>query len=369
MFVVWYGVLRKIGFTLARFLFNRLVILGLLAFVSYQVLYFTSLGSFRQRMYELFLALHIFFQIAGLAFLWFHYHTSRPYVGVSIAIFVLDRLIFRLWLKSTTHPATLTVLDDDETVLVSANWDIVKKRSPLACQSIQCGWEPNDHVFLSIPALSRKHTFQAHPFTIFSTAPTIGTDSQGAHAWLSILIRAQGKEENPSFTRHLLAYARSHSRVNIRLDGPYGSSHALNMTRSSDTTVIVAGGSGIAVAYPLLHTLLDPVSRDVESGAMKRVGRKVRLLWITHEAAHRSWIPVDKWEELLSWGLEAYTPPPTSVAGRPDVPSFLRGAIGGGRTGVVVSGPDGLVRDVRNTCAKLIGGGADVRVQVEKFGW
>ena len=133
--------------------------------------------------------------------------------------------------------------------------------------------------------------------------------------------------------------------------------------------MIVASGPDMAVAYPLLYPRQDPLLRHVEKGATKKVGRKVRLLWITHEVAHRSWIPVDKWEELLSWGLEAYTPPPTSVAGRPDVPSFLRGAIGGGRTGVVVSGPDGLVRDVRNTCAKLIGGGADVRVQVEKFGW
>src|SRR6478735_8647539 len=100
MFIVWYAALRKLGFTLARFIMNRLVILGLLAFLSYQILYFTSLGTFRKRMYEVFLALHIFFQIAGLAFLWFHYHTSRPYVGASLAIFVVDRLIFRLWLKT-----------------------------------------------------------------------------------------------------------------------------------------------------------------------------------------------------------------------------------------------------------------------------
>lgn len=76
-------------------------------------------------------------------------------------------------------------------------------------------------------------------------------------------------------------------------------------------------------------------------------------------------------------------PPPTALAGRPDVRDVLQGWVdvdgggGGGEergrrstmTGVVVSGPDGLVRDVRNVCAGLIWSGEDVSVQVEKFGW
>lgn len=362
MFITWYAALRKLGFTLARFLLNRLVILGLLAFISYQVLYFTSLGSFRKRMYELFLALHIIFQIAGLAFLWFHYYTSRPYVGTSLAIFLIDRVVFRLWLKSTTHPATLTVLEDGETLLVSANWDTSTRNSALVPKNMKHGWKPNDHVFLTVPALSRKSALQAHPFTIFSAAPTISINNEGTHAWLSLLIRAQGTS---GFTHQLLDHARSHPRTNIRLDGPYGSTHALDMLRASDTAILIAGGSGIAVAYPLLYALLCPTASDIENAKP----RTVKLLWITHEATHRSWIPEDKWAELVSWGLEAHTPPATAIAGRPDVTSSLMRMVGSARTGVVVSGPDGLVRDVRNTCAGLLRTGADVTVQVEKFGW
>jgi hypothetical protein len=376
MFIVWYAALRKIGFTLARFILNRLVILGLLAFFSYLVLYFTSLGTFRKRMYEVFLALHIFFQVAGLAFLWFHYYTSRPYVGASLAIFVVDRLLFRLWLKTTTHPATLTVLEDNETILVSANWDISTRNSALVPKTMTHGWNPNDHVFLTIPSLSRKHALQAHPFTIFSAAPTIHTNADGksAHAWLSLLIRPQA---NAGFTHRLLTYARAHSTAAIRLDGPYGSAHALSLLRASHTAVVIAGGSGIAVAYPLLYALLcpsrAPPSPDIETAAK---ARSVKLLWITHDAAHRLWIPDDKWTELLSWGLDAHVPPATASAGRPHIPSALRGMVDaaertsrGGMTGVVVSGPDGLVRDVRNTCAGLVSRGADISVQVEKFGW
>jgi hypothetical protein len=376
MFIVWYAALRKIGFTLARFILNRLVILGLLAFLSYQILYFTSLGTFRKRMYEVFLALHIFFQVAGLAFLWFHYHTSRPYVGASLAIFVADRLLFRFWLKTTTYPATLTVLEDDETILVSANWDTSPRNSALVPKTMTHGWNPNDHVFLTIPSLSQKDALQAHPFTIFSAAPTIHTDTDRdpAHAWFSLLIRAQATN---AFTHRLLTYARAHSTAAIRLDGPYGSAHALSLLRASHTAVVIAGGSGIAVAYPLLYALLCPSRAspvpDIETAASPSA---VKLLWITHDAAHRSWIPADKWAELLSWGLDAHVPPATASAGRPDIASTLRGMVGtaertscGGSTGVVVSGPEGLVRDVRNTCAGLVATGADVSVQVEKFGW
>ncbi|KAF2687437.1 hypothetical protein K458DRAFT_415695 [Lentithecium fluviatile CBS 122367] len=365
MIFVWYGLLRRLGFTLARFLFNKLVLLGIGAFVSYEVLYFTSLGSFRQRMYEVFLATHIVLQMAGLVFLWLHYPTSRPYVGTSLAIFLIDRLVFRLWLKSSSCPATLTVLEDNETLVLSANWDTAASESALMPKNMKHGWKPNDHAFITIPALSRKHALQAHPFTIFSAAPTTNIDEEGQHAWFSLLIRAQASS---GFTRTLLDHARTHTQTHIRLDGPYGSSHALDILSSSDTAIVVAGGSGIAVAYPLLYALLQPRPTDAEIG-LGGSGRKVKLLWITHSASHRDWVPQDKMEELRAWGLDVCLPPPTEVAGRPDVWSIVNRWTSGGRTGVVVSGPDGLVRDVRNTCAGLIAQGVDVAVQVEKFGW
>lgn len=372
MVLTWYGLLRHLGFTLAKFLFNRVVLLGLAAFIAYEVIYFTSLGSFRQRWYEVFLALHVLLQLAGLIFLWFHHSSSRPYVAISLGIWLVDRLVYRLWLKSTTHPATLTVLEDDETILVSANWEVSSQKPALAPKNMNQGWNPNEHIFLTVPALSRKHAIQSHPFTIFSAAPTVSKDeSRANHAWFTLLIRAQAKS---GFTHTLLEHARTTSQTRIRLDGPYGSSYALDMLEASSTAILIAGGSGIAVAYPLLYALLCPSVADTEAAAI-RTKRKVKLLWITHAPAHRLWIPDDKLEELENWGLDVLIPPPTSLAGRPNVGVILREWVGrgtdknGGRTGVVVSGPDGLVRDVRNTSASLIWGGRDVDIQVEKFGW
>jgi hypothetical protein len=372
MIAVWYGLLRHLGFTLARFLFNRVVLLGLAAFIAYELIYFTSLGSFRQRWYEIFLGLHIVLQVAGLVFLWFHHHTARPYVGISLAIFLIDRLVYRLWLKSSTHPATLTLLEDDETLLVSANWEITNKKPALVPHNMTQGWAPNQHVFLSIPSLSRKHALQSHPFTIFSAAPTSSQDNNGKHAWFSLLIRAQAQE---GFTHTLLHHAREtqqNHQTRIRLDGPYGSPHALDVLESSSTAIIIAGGSGIAVAYPLLYSLLHPSSPSSDPESIPTSSRKVKLLWITHAPNHRLWIPEDKLKELEDWGLDVLIPPPTILAGRPDVCDVLSGWVDGereGGAGVVVSGPDGLVRDVRNTCAGLVARGRDVSVQVEKFGW
>lgn len=379
MFAVWYGLLRHLGFTLARFVFNRVVLLGLAAFIAYELIYFTSLGSFRQRWYEIFLVLHIVLQVGGLVFLWFHHYTSRPYVGISLAVFLIDRLVYRMWLKSSSHPATLTVLEDEETILLSANWAVDKRKNALVPKNMKHGWKPNEHIFISVPALSRKHAIQTHPFTIFSAAPTTTPTTQHdtqdqQHAWFTLLIRAQAE---PGFTHTLLRHARHSPQTRIRLDGPYGSSHALDILESSSTAVLIAGGSGIAVAYPLLYALLQPSSSsstDPESTPVKpATTRKVKLLWITHSPNHRLWVPEDKLKELVDWGLDLLIPPPTALAGRPDVRDVLRGWVdgerGGGGVGIVVSGPDGLVRDVRNTCAGLMWRGRDVHVQVEKFGW
>lgn len=372
MVAVWYGMLRHLGFTLAKFIFNPVVLLGLAAFIAYELIYFTSLGSFRKRWYEVFLVLHIILQAAGLAFLWFHHYTSRPYVGIALAIFLVDRLVYRLWLKSSTHTATLTVMEDDETVLVSSNWDVSNRSfaNRLLSHNMKHGWAPNEHIFISVPALSRTHVLQTHPFTIFSAAPNIHKtqSNQGEHAWLTLLIRAQAES---GFTHRLLTYARTHPQTRIRLDGPYGSSHALDLLSSSSTAVLIAGGSGIAVAYPLLYALLRPAPGDPEN-ALAKSRRSVRLLWITHSPAHRLWVPEEKLKELRDWGLDVLIPPPTALAGRPDVCSVVGewvDAEARGKTGVVVSGPEGLVRDVRNLCAGKMWEGRDVGLAVEKFGW
>lgn len=373
--------------SLWEFLGHRLVLLGIGAFVSYELLYLTSLGSFRQRCYELFLASHVVLQLAALVFMWFHFRTAKPYVAVSLAIFVLDRLVWRMTLKSTKLTADVTVLPDGDTLVLSANWDIpprdARRRRWLSWpqRSVKRGWKPTDHVFLKVPILGRTHALQAHPFTIASAAPVPSSDGS-AHAWLNLLIRAHS-----GFTTDLLHYAHRHRSVDVRLDGPYGSSHALDTLKSMDDVILVAGGSGIAVTFPVLWALLmnkgenlsdeppllKPESTPPISVTLQRRSR-VHLLWVMHSHEHRFWIPSALMDDLVSAGLDLVMPGPTAVDGRPDVEGYLDSWIAdtdskNERVGVLVSGPDGLNRVVRNTCASALAQGNDIRLVVEKFGW
>ncbi|KAM0276647.1 hypothetical protein ACHAQH_006556 [Verticillium albo-atrum] len=364
------------------FLQHRLVLLGIGAFVSYELLYLSSLGSFRQRWYELFLASHVILQITALVFLWLHYHSARPYVTAALVIFTVDRLIWRLIVKQVTMSADLTVLPDGDTILLSANWDL-SEASRFLQRGIKAGWKPTDHVFLTVPALGRMHALQTHPFTIASAAPPSagsGGESEPVtpHAWLNLLIRAHS-----GFTRDLLHYAHRHTTVSVRLDGPYGSTHAMDTLRAGDDVILVAGGSGIAVAFPLAWALLMEQRENyrgvtpagLESGGEgKDAARRVRLLWVIHSDEHRYWVPGSLLDDLVAAGLDLVVPRPTAVAGRPDVQGHVQGWIGLADAErrdarVLVSGPDGLNRDVRNTCSQAMGGGSDVRVVVEKFGW
>lgn len=373
MLGVWYTLLRPAGLGLARFLLSKIILLGIGAFVAYEALYFTSLGSFRQRWYELFLGLHIVLQVAALILLWFHHSNSRVYVGIALAIFLIDRLVYRFTLKTKTMRASVELKEDKTSVTLHADVPLVSSGSLLRRVfglDITNGWKATEHVFLTVPSLARKHIIQAHPFTIASRAPMPGD----MEASLDLIIRAQD-----GFSSDLVRHAKSHSTVSVRLDGPYGSQNAVDMLQDSDFSIVVAGGSGIAVAWPLIWSVLDRQKvKDLETSAGARFTQRICLIWVIHERSHLSWIRTEQMDELKARGVDIMIPEPTNEKGRPNVGDIVeswitkrddvhRGAQAS--FGVVCSGPDGMNRAVRNTCSSLLRNGYDVRVEIEKFGW
>ncbi|KAI4123921.1 MAG: hypothetical protein LQ347_005947 [Umbilicaria vellea] len=373
MLGVWYTLLRPAGLGLARFLLSKIILLGIGAFVAYEALYFTSLGSFRQRWYELFLGLHIVLQVAALILLWFHHSNSRVYVGVALAIFLIDRLVYRFTLKTKTTRASIELKEDKSTVTLHAGIPLVKGGSALRKvfgRDITNGWKATEHVFLTVPSLARKHIIQAHPFTIASRAP-MPSDTEAS---LDLIIRAQD-----GFSSDLVRHANSQSTVSVRLDGPYGSQTAVDLLQESDFSIIVAGGSGIAVAWPLVWSALERhQEKDLEISAGARTTQRICLVWVVHERSHLSWISTEQMDELKARGVDTIIPEPTNEKGRPNVGHIVEswiikrdGVYQGGQAsfGVVCSGPDGMNRAVRNTCSSLLRSGYDVRVDIEKFGW
>ncbi|KAI4104636.1 MAG: hypothetical protein L6R37_003157 [Teloschistes peruensis] len=370
---VWYTILRPTGFTLARFLLSKIVLLGLGAFVAYEILYFTSLGSFRQRFYELFLVLHVLLQVVALVLVWFHHHNSRPYVGVALAIFLVDRLVYRMILKSQAYRASLNVTEDGGTVVLRSEIPLAQKHrfvSYIAGAGLDKGWKATEHVFLTVPALSHRHIIQAHPFTIASRAPHDGEGDAG----LKLIIRAQD-----GFSGDLVRYSRSHSSVKTRIDGPYGTQTALQLLQQCNFNVVVAGGSGIAVAMPLLWSLCESGKvSDLEPDDKIKLRSKTMLIWVIRHESHISWLDQADLQSFRDAGIKVVIPLPTSSHGHPDVPGMITAWVSandvasstrGLRTGVVCSGPDGMNREVRNTCASLLARGLDINIEVEKFGW
>jgi NAD(P)H-flavin reductase len=368
MFGVWYTLLHPRGRTLMQFLFSKVVYLGIGAFFCYQALYFTSLASFRRRWYELFLGLHIFLQLAALIFLYFHHHLCRPFVMTSLIIIAVDRLVYRIGLKSTTGPAEVAVMEDGDTVKLSTMIGLHPKTflDNILARNIRTGWEATDHVFVTIPSLSRKHIVQAHPFTIMSSAPVRGaTDAK-----LELLIRAQG-----GFSADLLRQATRRNVLMIRIDGPYGSSHARNLLLQSEVAILIAGGSGIAVCWPLIQFVLEHTrSTDTEIASTSEARRqKIYLLWIIHKTSHISWIGRETLQRMDAEGIITIIPQATEEAGRPNIEAQIDSIVE--RSGdernisVVGSGPDSMNRSVQNTCARLVRDGRNVAVAIEKFGW
>jgi NAD(P)H-flavin reductase len=370
MVFTWYIMIRPNGLGFVRFLLLPVILLGFGAFISYELLYFTSLGSFRQRWYELFLGSHVALQVAALVFLFFHHVAAKPYVAISMGIFLVDRLVYRLAVKSITVDAQTKILEDEETVRLSST--IIRRPKSyffgLLGKSIASGWQATDHVFVTVPSISWKHITQAHPFTIASAAPT--PEDEVVH--MDLLVRAQD-----GFSRDLLNAARLHKNLTLRLDGPYGSSHARNMLEDSDLALLIAGGSGIAVCWPLVQHLLDTTrSSDTEIASTFSLRRqKIVLIWVIHEGAHLSWLGRHALAAADNRGAEILVPRATEEIGRPNLKEMMKEIIElhagsrGKRIRVVASGPDGMGRMVRNTCAALVRDKKDVDVTIEKFGW
>lgn len=362
----WYVLIRPTGFGLIQFLLIRMCFLGICAFSAYELLYFTSLASFRQRRYELFLFMHVLLQVAALVFVFFHHPRARVYVGIALAIFLIDRLIYRLGLKSIKALAETKILEDEDTVRLSS----VITRRPVSMLSnvfggsIEAGWQATEHVFVTVPSLSHTHIIQSHPFTIASPAPA----PEDVDARIDLLVRAQD-----GFSRDLLNAARLHKYLNIRLDGPYGSSHARHMLEGSDLALLVAGGSGIAVCWPLVHYLLNANRSDAEAVRLRK--QKIVLIWVIHEGTHLSWLGRPALQDADYKGVEIIIPRATEEIGRPDLKQKIHEMVNTYAEArhrsvrVVASGPDSMGRLVRNTCASLVRDGRDVDVAIEKYGW
>ncbi|KIJ59307.1 hypothetical protein HYDPIDRAFT_100927, partial [Hydnomerulius pinastri MD-312] len=278
-------------------------------------------------------------------------------------------------------------------------------------------WSPGQTAYLIMPSVSTL-PFEAHPFSISSIDSTLfsseaneeGTENgehstkpRGAAYWkeLVFLINIRG-----GFTKRLKQVAADKKTVKVFIDGPYGPSSDLG---AYNTSVLIAGGSGITNILPIFLSVIEAV-RNGSSNC-----RRVVFIWAVRDTDHLHWI-----EDAL-FRVHEVAPSSLNVSirifvtrgnvarsesdsmelssqdqslggkdgilavtwlkietGRPEVKAILKDEVNGasGRMSVSVCGPQSLSRSVRHALrfpvsgpSSILHGGPSVTLYSEAFGY
>ncbi|KAH7924967.1 hypothetical protein BV22DRAFT_1065836 [Leucogyrophana mollusca] len=270
---------------------------GVTALVALTLLCVVSVRPIRAGAYEFFFYAHFFMVLIFLICSYFHtFGMMTFYIYPCFVIWGLDRLIRVIRLVVFNHSyfgfRSGSILDAT-TELVSDDCVRLRFHRPSHFR-----WTPGQTAYLIMPQVSRL-PFEAHPFTIASFDSTLFDSIEGGepkgeksmetslaeHAlgpsmpfWKEIVFFINVRE---GFTARLKESALKGGKVKVFVDGPYGSSPDLG---SFDTSILIAGGSGVSYTLP---TFLNIIER-VRSG--KSDCRRVVFIWSVRDSNHIQWI-------------------------------------------------------------------------------
>ncbi|KAH7903964.1 hypothetical protein BJ138DRAFT_1073787 [Hygrophoropsis aurantiaca] len=399
---------------------------GITAVVALTLLSIVSLRPVRQGAYEFFFYMH--FSLVIIILLGSYLHTKHvcgsDWIWPSFVIWALDRsirfirraLFFGFGFLSGSGAGTM----DATTDLIADNVVRLRLRRPPHFH-----WHSGQNAYLTMPSVSQ-FPFEAHPFTIASIdSPSFYSASPPGVAQSDPSIKAQDEdgefqkalEEHWSqlgaieasvaswwkelvfiinvrkgFTKRLGEVAARNGKVKVFVDGPYGPPPDLD---SYDTSILVAGGSGVSYTLPVF---LDIIER-ARNG--KSACRRVVFIWIIRDGRHIQWIQnaLAKAVQIAPSSLTVsilvhVTNPPENLLGdagfcisipglktahgRPDLKKVLQEEVASavGSMSVNVCGSRGIVRSVRRALRfpvssplNVMRGGPSVTLRVESFGF
>ncbi|KAJ7584441.1 ferric reductase NAD binding domain-containing protein [Mycena floridula] len=248
---------------------------GIAAVVALTILCIVSLRPIRTRQYEMFFYIHLFMVVIMMITIYYHLREFRfdRFIWPAFIIWGLDRLLrglrvlafyFNLNLSTRTkvHSTAKTELLTSHCVRVT-----IPRPSNFH-------WSSGQTAYLILPGVSNL-PFEAHPFSIVSKK---GDDS------LVFLVSVR-----KGFTRRLADTAAQNGIVTALVDGPYGASPDL---RRFDTTVFVAGGSGVSYTLPRFLEILEKVKHKASRC------KRVLFIWALRDLAHVEWISEVLYEAL-----------------------------------------------------------------------
>lgn len=337
---------------------------GIVATIGMTVLFPASIPPIRRKFYELFLAWHQVVSILVLVGCYYHiiFEFSHQWgyetwIWVCMAVWGFDRL-FRLLrvARNGVKTAEITVIDDD----------YLRVTIP--------GVTASGHAYLYFPTLTWRF-WDNHPFSIANSM--LGSDSPSTlHSDAS----KDDVEKQPQATTHLVREnsdggsetssvphagitfylrtqtgltqkLRQRSTLPVLLETGYSAHSPVSKPLAhSPALIAVAGGVGITAILPQLH---------VHPG-------RAKLYW-----ACRSKELID---DVMKTGQLANIEKGIFLSRRMNVQSILATELieyAGGEVCVLVSGPKGMIDEVRNTVGEIARRGYDVKVrlEVESFSW
>ncbi|OJJ43123.1 hypothetical protein ASPZODRAFT_154842 [Penicilliopsis zonata CBS 506.65] len=247
---------------------------GLAALVPLAFLCLHSLPVLREKLYELFVFMHLPASLIFLALLFWHsknYLASWGYLWATLACWLVSSII-RLFYLNWTNPFRISFLIGEESAVTLLPENAVKVTVPTRMR-----WRPGQYVYLRMPGIS---LLGNHPFTIASLCSDDFPSEYGEkYRDLTLVFRPFG-----GFTRQVLKKALKHGPYRTYtafLEGPYGGMQ--RELAAFDDVIFFAGGSGItAIAGQLLYLI-----KRMRDG--KAVTRRVRVIWALKSPETMEW--------------------------------------------------------------------------------
>jgi hypothetical protein len=337
---------------------------GIVGTLGMAILFPTSLGLFRRKAYEVFLAWHIAISILvvvgcywHIIFAFQHAWGYETWIVISMAVWAFDRVA--RWLRMARHglhTAYVTIVDDE----------YVRVTVP--------GVTSSGYAYLYFPTLTWR-IWENHPFSVASTmlpdelrsqdrnTPASSTDVE-KHMHVRALAAQDSETEASSLHHHhapragvtfyirnktgLTSALRKYAKLPVLLEAGY-SSHSASALSASPTLIVLAGGVGVTAVLPYMRS---------------HPGR-AKLYWgcRTPELVNH----------VMCSGALAHVDHEVFVGSRMRVCDVLQREVeraNDGEVAVLVSGPEDMSAEARDAVkGMVVEKGAKVRLYVESFSW
>ena len=333
------------------------IMTGLLALFALAILFVSSISILRSRNYTRFLYIHVSSQLVAQCLAIIHSPFARPYISVGLAMFVVDRFIFRYCLRTKRLVATARVLQEGQiiqlTIHPSLGRNVLERIKTSLARYIAAPWAPGCHAFLTVKSLPGSHSAKSRPFYLASARDN--TDPYFVNQDTLLVVKAAGP-----WSKTLIREALQLMMDGIVLEGPYGTIWPLEMLRDRHICILVASPSGIGPIISIAQSLVDwengyhPVSNEFTPRR-----QQVLIMVISHSSEDLTWYE-QKFAFLEGCGIECYIIRSTDFGVDQFAPVTEaiaweienRDGPMDKRTGVICCGPRDLQRAVRQSISE-----------------